>query len=121
MVSCIGSVGVVALNATICHTNQQINTIVPRSPEYTFYNYFVATRIKSHLEALGGGVTMANVNKSKFESIKCKIPRNDLLVEFDAFCRPIFVKIVVLHRLNQKAAGARDLLLPRLMDGRIAV
>jgi type I restriction enzyme, S subunit len=121
MVSCIGSVGVVALNAMRCQTNQQINSIIPRAPEYTFYNYFVAMNLKAHLEAIGGGATMTNVNKAKFESMKCVIPSQSFMREFDEWCRLVFSKIAALRRLNQKATAARDLLLPRLMDGRIEV
>lgn len=121
MVSCIGSVGVVAMNATIAQTNQQINTIVPVKPHYTFYNYFFAQSLKARLEGLGGGATMANVNKGKFESLECILPPEPLLISFDEFCRPLFDMVLSLKKQVRNAGQARELLLPRLMDGRLAV
>ncbi len=121
MVSCIGSVGVVAMNATIAQTNQQINTIIPGNPHLTFFNFFFAQSLKARLEGLGGGATMANVNKGKFESLSCIIPREALLISFDEFCRPVFDMVLSLKKQSRDAVRARDLLLPRLMDGRLSV
>lgn len=121
LVSCIGSVGVVALNAAPAQTNQQINAIVPAYPALTFYNYFVASDLKPRLEAIGGGATMANVNKTKFEALRCLLPSTEFLEAFDAFCRPVFEEILALRKQSSQLAKARDLLLPRLMDGRISV
>jgi type I restriction enzyme S subunit len=121
MVSCIGSVGVVAMNAAIAQTNQQINTIIPLKVHFAFYNFFFAQSLKARLEGLGGGATMANVNKGKFESLSCTIPPEALLIAFDAFCRPLFDIVLSLKKQARAAAQARDLLLPRLMDGRLSV
>lgn len=121
LVSCIGTVGIVALNGLPAQTNQQINSIIPARPELRFFNYCVACDLKPRLEAIGGGVTMANVNKSKFESLPVLLPTESLLHDFDAFCDPIFEKILLLESVNRILTKARNLLLPRLMDGRIAV
>jgi type I restriction enzyme S subunit len=121
LVSCIGTVGIVALNGLPAQTNQQINSIIPARPELRFFNYFVACDLKPRLEAIGGGVTMANVNKSKFEALPVLLPTESLLHDFDAFCDPIFETILRLESANRILGKARDLLLPRLMDGRIAV
>ena len=40
---------------------------------------------------------------------------------FTDFARPRFREIKILHAQNQKLRAARDLLLPRLMSGAIAV
>jgi type I restriction enzyme S subunit len=73
------------------------------------------------LESIGGGVTMANVSKGKFESLDIVLPITPMLRNFDEFCRPIFSQIKVLMQQNQKLRTARDLLLPRLMSGEIAI
>lgn len=121
LVSCIGTVGIVALNGLAAQTNQQINSIVPTRPEVRFFNYFVARDLKSRLEAIGGGVTMANVSKSKFEALPVLLPTEGLLHDFDAFCEPVFENILLLERANGILSKGRDLLLPRLMDGRLSV
>ena len=70
---------------------------------------------------MSGGATMANVNKGKFESLPIVAPRDTILKEFDEFCKPIFPQIKGLLVQNQKLKQARDLLLPRLMNGEIEV
>ena len=49
------------------------------------------------------------------------IPPHSLLNLFSEFAEPVFQQIKVLHAQNQKLRAARDLLLPRLMSGEIAV
>ena len=121
LVSCIGSVGVVSMNLYKSQTNQQINSIIPKNRYFRYYLYFCLSRMKPLLEAIGGGSTMANINKSKFENLKIIKPTENLLVEFYKIAKPIFKEIAVLLEQNQKLAHARDLLLPRLMSGKIDV
>ncbi len=64
---------------------------------------------------------MGNVSKSKFENIELLRPNILLLRDFDDSCAPMFRQIHVLALQNQKLRTARDLLLPRLMSGQIAV
>ena len=121
LVSCIGSVGVVAMTSQDSQFNQQINAVVPANGTSQFYCYFVLSALKPRLEAIGGGATMANVNKSKFESLSICLPSVDAQRSFQEAAQPLFDMLLVLSRQNAKLTRARDLLLPRLMDGRIPV
>jgi len=40
---------------------------------------------------------------------------------FNRFLNPVFDQLLCLHRQNQELRAARDLLLPRLMNGEITV
>lgn len=120
-VSCIGTVGTVAFNASPAQTNQQINSIVPASDLVTYWAYFMAKELKPLLEGMGGGATMVNVNKSKFSGIKVVIPSKQLLNLFSDFVKPVFDQIENLMISNARLAKARDLLLPKLMNGEVAV
>ncbi len=64
---------------------------------------------------------MANVNKSKFSGIKVVIPSKQLLGLFSDFAKPVFDQIENLTISNARLAKARDLLLPKLMNGEVAV
>ncbi|MDD2465359.1 MAG: restriction endonuclease subunit S [Simplicispira sp.] len=121
LVSCIGTVGTVAFNASPAQTNQQINSIVPASDSVKYWAYFMAKELKPLLEGMGGGATMANVNKSKFSGIKVVIPSKRLLELFSDFAKPAFDQIENLTISNARLAKARDLLLPKLMNGEVAV
>ena len=121
LVSCIGTVGVVSITSQLCQFNQQINAVIPREDFLRYYCYFAFKDLKPRLDAIGGGVTMSNVSKGKFEGMKLLRPTAHLLRDFDEFCLPIFNQIKVLGQQNQKLRVARDLLLPRLMSGEITV
>lgn len=121
LVSCIGTVGAVAFNASPAQTNQQINSIVPASDLVTYWAYFMTKELKPLLEGMGGGATMANVNKSKFSGIKVIIPSKNLLKLFSDFTKSVFDQIEILTISNARLAKARDLLLPKLMNGEVVV
>ena len=121
LVSCIGTVGVVAMNLLIAQTNQQINSVIPKKDIYRYYSFFCLSRLKPLLEAIGGGSTMANVNKNKFENLDVIIPPDTILENFDKIVDPLFKQVSLLTLQNQKLAQARDLLLPRLMSGEVEV
>lgn len=121
LVSCIGTVGAVAFNSSNAQTNQQINAIVPRTESLRYWAFFMAKDLKPMLESIGGGVTMANVNKSKFSSIKVIIPSALILDQFNSFVTMQIDQIEQLALMNLQLTQARDLLLPRLMNGEVAV
>lgn len=121
LVSCIGSVGVVSLNDKIAHTNQQINAIIPKKDSHRYWILFFAKELKPVLEAIGGGATMNNVNKTKFSSIDCIVPPASLIEMFNDYAEKIVEQIEKLTVQNQSLSRARDLLLPKLMNGDIPV
>ena len=122
LVACIGArLGVVSITCKPCQTNQQINAVIPSYDHYRYYGLFALIDIKPRLEAMGGGATMPNVNKSKFASIPILIPSQILLQEFQEFASYTFQQIQLLHQQKVALTQARDLLLPRLMNGEIEV
>ena len=121
LVSCIGTVGVVSMTSVAAQFNQQINAVVPASGVSNIYCYYTLQSLKPRLEAIGGGATMSNVNKSKFEGLSISMADLDLQAAFQTTAQPIFDQVLGLMRQNAKLTRARDLLLPRLMDGRIPV
>lgn len=121
LVSCIGTVGVTSFAGKACQTNQQINAVVPHDNAYRYYSFFALGSLKPRLEAMGGGATMANVNKTKFSSMPIILPEKGVVKVFCDYVNPMFEQIRNLIYYNQKLREARDLLLPKLMSGEITV
>ena len=121
LVSCIGTVGAVALNEDHAQTNQQINTIIPREDWLRYWTFFMAKTLKPLLEGMGGGATMTNVNKSKFSAIPVVVPSQLILEQYNAVVAPNIDQIERLAAMNGLLTSARDLLLPRLMSREVAV
>jgi type I restriction enzyme S subunit len=81
----------------------------------------MAKDLKPLLEGISGGATMPNVNKSKLSGINVVVPSQQLLELYSDFSKPFFNQVANLTISNVQLAKARDLLLPKLMSGEIAV
>ena len=122
MVSCIGTGGVVAINDKPAHTNQQINSIILNKSEYLEWLYFVCKNLKETIEMFGAtGSTMTNLSKGKFEKLKIVSPSEKVILEYHELTKNLFIEVRVLLHKNDLLAKQRDLLLPRLMSGKLEV
>ena len=102
----------------------QKNKFIPKNGIMVslYYVYSTMRRLKTMLDGVGSnGATMTNVNKTKFGNIKIFYPDEQLRKAYYVFCKPIFEKIFALSMSNNKLAGVRDRLLPKLMNGEIEV
>lgn len=73
------------------------------------------------IKSMVGASGRQRVQESCFEKFQVWIPQTSLLHLFSDVAEPVFQQINVLHSQNQKLRVARDLLLPRLMSGEVAV
>lgn len=122
MVTCIGTGGIVAINAEPGHTNQQINSIILDDLKYLEWLFFTCRSMRTTIEMFGAtGSTMTNLSKGKFEKLKIIEPSTALIEEFHKITESMLKEIEKLMRANQKLACQRDLLLPRLMSGKLEV
>ena len=122
MVSCIGTGGIVAINAEEAHTNQQINSIIVDDPDFLEWLFYTCKGLKSTIEMYGAtGTTMTNLSKGKFEKLKVIEPPNSLLIKFHEIVEKTLQKIKLLTYQNRNLIKQRDLLLPRLMSGKLEV
>jgi type I restriction enzyme S subunit len=119
-VSCIGTAGVVGITSKPSQTNQQINSIVFYEPKNVYFFYALMSQMKEQLDALGSnGSTFTNVNKNKFENMEVFVPNQKTLNEFAEEFEAPFKLILTLQKQNSKLREARDILLPKLMNGQI--
>lgn len=85
---------------------------------------FLFYALKSHFfkeDLIGGGAIYAATNKKELEALEVLCPSKDMVAAFDQKAVPIDGQIKALSLQNRHLTAARDLLLPRLMDGRIPV
>ncbi len=119
-VSCIATVGLVSITTKDSQTNQQINTIIPKSESYLEFLYLALKTIKNDLMLIGsGGSTTLNINTSIFSNIEILVPEEEVIDKFHKLANPMFNKILQINKENQKLVALRDLLLPKLMSGEI--
>lgn len=61
------------------------------------------------------------VQNSCFDKFMVSVPPEEIAMEFDQKAKPMFNQIAALLSSNHRLAKARDLLLPRIMDGRLPI
>ena len=89
---------------------------------YTWLYIFVTTdNFVGHLVNHATGAGYPAVRPHDFERAALPLPPRELLDQFHEAAEPNFRLACKLDQQNQKLAQARDLLLPRLMNGEIAV
>jgi type I restriction enzyme S subunit len=67
------------------------------------------------------GATQVSLNNASLKKIKVLFPKLSLVGLYSEIVNPLLEKCSLLRIQNQKLAQARDLLLPRLMNGTIDV
>jgi type I restriction enzyme S subunit len=121
-VSCIATVGLVALTATWCHTNQQINAVIPHHYRDRYYLYCRLKTMRPYLEALGtGGSTTLNLSTGRFSRVLIPQPPRSLLETFYHTVHPIFQRILLNTRHGERLTALKDTLLPLLMAGNLRI
>lgn len=85
---------------------------------------FLFYQLKNHFfkeDIIGAGAIFASVTKKDLLNQRMLTPSSSLIQMFENFTIPVDEKIRNLFEQNQKLKQARDLLLPKLMNGEIAV
>ena len=114
--------GVVSINSEPAHTNQQINSIILHDTLHLEWLYFTCKSLKNTIEMFGStGATMTNLSKGKFEKLKVVDPPSQIIELYHDKTASIFIKIKSLLYINQNLIKQRDMLLPRLMSGKLEV
>ena len=73
------------------------------------------------LKQYNGGVSVPTLDRKTVHRTEILIPSRGLLTSFDEFAESVFQQVNILAAQVERLRAARDLLLPRLMSGEIAV
>ena len=111
----VGFFGII--DAPSC-TNQGFISVVPHNPRAKMYLLHNLLHRVEEIRSHAGGATYREISKGNFRSLPIVIPERMLLDEFEDQASTLHTQVRTLHRSNLKLAEARDLLLPRLMNGR---
>jgi type I restriction enzyme S subunit len=76
---------------------------------------------RQYVMANVGGAAQPNANAQVLSNATILVPPDGLLANFSGFVEGIFEQVEVLVAQIERLRAARDLLLPRLMDGRLSV
>ena len=115
----IGQTAILANEAT---TNQACCAVMPKESfdDYVFV-YLFMNENKGELIGLSQGAVQNNISQQIIKAYPMLFPTARLREDFSEAVTPILEQVKNLQLQNQKLAEARDLLLPRLMNGEIEV
>lgn len=116
------SIGYFGLINRSVSTNQGFINIIPKKDYYRAYLLFNLKSRKEEIIGNANGSTFLEISKTKFRQMKVKFPVDEsILLDFETEFESIFNFIENLLKQNTKLREARDILLPRLMNGQIEV
>jgi type I restriction enzyme S subunit len=113
------SVGFFGVIGTPSCTNQGFINIIPEDTLARMYLLYNLMHRVDEIRSHAGGATYKEISKGKFRALPVVVPEASLLREFEEQVSSLHAQVRTLHMMNQKLAQARDLLLPRLMNGEI--
>jgi type I restriction enzyme S subunit len=115
------SVGFFAMMDREVCTNQGFINIVPHKNWLRMYLLHNLMYRVEEIRSYAGGSTYKEISKGRFRQMAMMVPSKPIAQEFDDLAYRVLKQVRVLKKQQLKLMEARDLLLPRLMNGEIAV
>lgn len=121
----IGKVGIMPKSKSDFLLNQRVGKFFPNEG-FSTNNQFIFQISKSDnfqrtIYNFSQGAAQPNISGQDIGSIKILLPPIKLIEEFEDFCDPIRNEILLLDFHNSNLRQTRDLLLPKLISGKIDV
>ncbi|MGE0682881.1 MAG: restriction endonuclease subunit S [Candidatus Binatia bacterium] len=118
----LGRVAQVKAPIPNCTVDTHITIVRPKTGLGMQYFGMVLMEWESQFSTMGRGATnQTELSRATIGETEILIPTHALVQEFESYVDPISQQNTNLIEQNQKLKAARDLLLPKLMSGEIAV
>ena len=119
--SMYASVGKLGINVIPMTCSQATCVFTPKSNISIWYLFFWLMRNKEYLESISFGAAQQNISQDIIKKITVLFPSESVTLSFDEKIKPIYKKIQNLMQQISNLTQQRDLLLPRLMSGKLEV
>lgn len=121
MMTSRATIGALGINRTPACTNQGFITCIPNDRYPLPFLYHWLKLAKPHFEMVSTGATFAELTKGTFKRLEILTPPQPLVTRFADLELPLFKSIDTLLQQNDSLRQTRDLLLPRLISGKLRV
>lgn len=91
------------------------------SAQYFLYFYLSQPTIQQYIKTINKNAAQPGINKSEFRSIPILLPPRELIEQFESVLSPVIRQIFKLAKTERTLVKARNLLLPRLISGKLSV
>lgn len=118
----LGRVAQVWSNLEKTTVDSHVTIVRPNKDIPYFWLGYTLMSLEKRLEDMGEGATnQKELNRARIREIEVKLPPKLIMEEFHNFASSVANQILILIQQNNKLVEARDILLPRLMNGTISV
>jgi type I restriction enzyme S subunit len=119
----VGKIGMMPRTETTFYLNQRVGLFKPKveNAELFLFCFYNEPSAKDAVESLASGAAQPNISGGQLESIKLFYPKLETVTEFGSSIKSHFEMIWNLKQQNTKLREARDILLPKLINGQIEV
>ncbi len=121
MITARGTVGKVNIIDVPMAMNQSCFALESKTICSNFYLFFSIRNATERIKKMANGGVFDTIIVKTFDYIPLVIPNHELLISFDQKISSIMNSISCLAKQNTLLARRRDLLLPRLMSGKLEV
>ncbi len=106
-----------------CAVNEHvfILRVLPEVGQNLFYFWVAEDETRQHIANLNANTAQPGVSQGKLKTLGFVQPPKVIAGQFNEDVEPFVRQIFLLARANQRLTDARDLILPRLMSGEVAV
>lgn len=99
--------------------NNHAHVLQGKSPYSTEYLHLMFGQMD--ITGIVTGAAQPKISQGRLFKKKTILPTNDLVLKFDSLIQPMYKSIRQLREANRNLTKQRDLLLPRLMSGKLEV
>lgn len=118
----LGRVAQVITAVSNCTVDTHITIVRPKEDLGAFYFGQALMEWEPQFSKMGRGATnQTELSRDQIGEAEILVPSSTVMEQFENFAAPLFGHVANLLEQNQRLRAARDLLLPRLMSGEIAV
>ena len=114
----VGKLGISEIEATC---NQACCVFTPKQIDYKYYLFHYLKSIREYLLSVSFGAAQQNLSQELIKSIRVLFPDEKTNISFVKEVEPLFKEISIIQQQNQLLTRQRDLLLPRLMSGKLEI
>ena len=118
----LGRVAQVKILLAACTVDTHVTIVRPGDGVPRHYFGLAVMEWEPRFSTMGKGATnQTELSPKTIGDAVITVPSQTLLEQFELFAEPVYEQVTNLVAQNQKLRTARDLLLPRLMNGEIAI
>ncbi len=116
------TIGRLAILSRAASTNQACCAVLPKRPGFGREFAFLTLLLnRERIIGLRLGAAQQNISQVLLRNFECLKPADELVHRFSEQAAPFFERILTLQRQIQNLRRTRDLLLPRLLSGQVAL